>query len=988
MSDSKEQKQAPPAAAAAELDPAAAAKKAAKEAKNEEKRLAKMAKFAAKQAKLQEAKKAATANPEKKKKKEAKTSAPVFVNKTPKGEKKDMSDPMASAYDPRAVESAWYDWWVKEGYFKPEFGPDGNPKPEGTFVIPAPPPNVTGSLHIGHALTVSIQDALIRWNRMLGKTVLFQVGTDHAGISCQSVVEKMLWKEKKVTRHDLGREKFIEQVFAWKDKYGNRIHTQFERLGASFDWDRATFTMDPGPSAAVCENFIRLHRDGVIYRANRLVNWCVQLNTTLSNLEVENKEIPGRTLMNVVGYDEKEKFEFGVLNEFAYEVEGTGERIIVATTRIETMLGDTAVAVHPDDKRYTHLHGKYVVHPFLDRRIPIVTDSIAVDMEFGTGAVKITPAHDFNDYEVGKRHNLEFINLLNDDGTYNENAGPYKGMKRFHIRNKIVEDLKAKGLFVGIKENPMTVPICVKSGDIIEPLMKPQWWVKCKDMADKAMKAVTDGELKIAPKVSEGDWFRWLGNINDWCISRQLWWGHRIPAYFVKIEGENQDQMDDNLWVTGKNEEEARIAAEAKFPGKKFTLEQDPDVLDTWFSSGLWPFSTQGWPEETDNMKHFYPASLLETGWDILFFWVARMVMLGIQLTGKVPFAEVLCHAMIRDAHGRKMSKSLGNVIDPVDVIEGISLDGLHAKLYEGNLDPREIKKAETGQKADFPKGIPQCGTDALRFALCAYTTGGRDINLDILRVEGYRKFCNKLWNATRFALMKLGDDFKPFESAEPTGNESLADKWILTKLNRCAVEINKYLEERNFMMATNVVHQFWLYDLCDVYIEVVKPICDSDTTNDEAATKRKITAQNTLYTCLEAGLKLMHPFMPFVTEELFQRLPRRPNQPEPTIVKSKFPVENKAYDFPEAEKRFDLVFEAVKSIRSLATQLDQKKNIVASVQTKNEDLSKLFESEKQAIAALAKGLSELSILDGGAEAPADCETTTAFEDVAVYVRK
>ncbi|KAI7904622.1 valyl-tRNA synthetase [Cokeromyces recurvatus] len=988
MSDLKEQKPASPAASTPELDAAAAAKKAAKEAKNEEKRLAKMAKFAAKQAKLQEAKKAAGANAEKKKKKEAKESAPVFVNKTPKGEKKDMSEPMASAYDPRAVESAWYDWWVKEGYFKPEFGPDGNPKPEGTFVIPAPPPNVTGSLHIGHALTVSIQDALIRWNRMLGKTVLFQVGTDHAGISCQSVVEKMLWKEKKVTRHDLGREKFIEQVFAWKEKYGNRIHTQFERLGASFDWDRATFTMDPGPSAAVCENFIRLHRDGIIYRANRLVNWCVQLNTTLSNLEVENKEIPGRTLMNVVGYDEKEKFEFGVLNEFAYEVEGTGERIIVATTRIETMLGDTAVAVHPDDKRYTHLHGKYVIHPFINRRIPIVTDSIAVDMEFGTGAVKITPAHDYNDYEVGKRHNLEFINLLNDDGTYNENAGPYKGMKRFHVRNKIIEDLKAKGLFIGVKENPMTVPICSKSGDIIEPLMKPQWWVKCKGMAEKAMQAVTDGKLKIAPKVSEGDWFRWLSNINDWCISRQLWWGHRIPAYFVKIEGEKQDQMDDDLWVTGRNEEEAREAAEKKFPGKKFSLEQDPDVLDTWFSSGLWPFSTQGWPEETENMKHFYPASLLETGWDILFFWVARMVMLGIQLTGKVPFSEVLCHAMIRDAHGRKMSKSLGNVIDPVDVIEGISLQGLHAKLYEGNLDPREIKKAEAGQKADFPKGIPQCGTDALRFALCAYTTGGRDINLDILRVEGYRKFCNKLWNATRFALMKLGENFKPFESAEPTGHESLADKWILTKLNKCAIDVNKYLEERNFMMATNAVYQFWLYELCDVYIEVVKPICDSDTTQDEAATTRKITAQNTLYTCLEAGLKLMHPFMPFVTEELFQRLPRRPNHDESTIVKAKFPIENKAYEFFEAEKQFDFVFEAVKSIRSLATQLNQKKNIVSFIQTKNEVLSKLFESEKEVITALAKGLCELTILEGSAEAPTDCESTTAFEDVTVYVRK
>ncbi|EIE76038.1 hypothetical protein G6F46_004287 [Rhizopus delemar] len=991
MADPKEQQQNAPAAnAAPELDPAAAAKKAAKEAKNEEKRLAKLAKFQAKQAKLNEAKKSAADNnnAEKKKKKEAKAPAPVFVNKTPKGEKKDMSEPIASAYDPRAVESAWYDWWVKEGYFKPEFGPDGKPKPEGTFVIPAPPPNVTGSLHIGHALTVAIQDALIRWQRMLGKTVLFNPGTDHAGISCQSVVEKMLWKESKTTRHDLGREKFVEKVWEWKELYGNKIHNQFERLGASFDWDRAVFTMDPPRYRAVQENFIRLHRDGIIYRANRLVNWCVELNTALSNLEVENKELPGRTLMNVAGYDEKEKFEFGVLNEFAYQVEDSEERLVVATTRIETMLGDTAIAVHPNDERYKHLHGKYVVHPFNNRRIPIVTDEIAVDMSFGTGAVKITPAHDFNDYEVGKRHNLEFINLLNDDGTYNENAGPYKGMKRFHIRKQITEDLKAKGLFVGVKENPMSVPVCSKSGDIIEPLMKPQWWVKCQGMADKAMKAVTDGELKISPKVSEGDWFRWLGNINDWCISRQLWWGHRVPAYFIKIEGEDSDSMNDEMWVTGHDEAEARAAAEKKFPGKKFTLEQDPDVLDTWFSSGLWPFSIQGWPEQTFDMEHFYPASMLETGWDILFFWVARMVMLGIQLTGKIPFKEVLCHAMIRDAHGRKMSKSLGNVIDPVDVIEGITLQGLHDKLNLGNLDPREIKKAQAGQKADFPKGIPQCGTDALRFALCAYTTGGRDINLDILRVEGYRKFCNKLWNATRFALMKLGDDFKPNASAEPNGHESLVDKWILTKLNKCAVDTNKALEERNFMAATNAVYQFWLYELCDVYIEAIKPVCDVDTTNDEAAQTRKITAQNTLYTCLEAGLKLMHPFMPFVTEELYQRLGRRPGDNVHTIVKAKFPVDNKAFSFSEAEKEFDVIFEGIKTIRSIATQLAQKKNIVVSIQTGNAALLKLFENEKSTIVALAKGVSELSILDGSAEAPANSESGQAVEDVTVFVQK
>jgi valyl-tRNA synthetase len=446
-------------------------------------------------------------------------------------------------------------------------------------------------------------------------------------------------------------------------------------------------------------------------------------------------------------------------------------------------------------------------------------DDIAVDMSFGTGAVKMTPAHDFNDYEVGKRHNLEFINIMNDDGTFNENAGPFKGMKRFHVRVAIVEELKKKGLFVGVKENPMVVPLCNKSGDIIEPIMKPQWWVNCKDMADEAIKAVTDGKLKITPKTSEGDWFRWLGNIQDWCVSRQLWWGHRIPAYYVRLEEDASGYEEHELWVSGQDEASAQAEAESKFPGKKFTLEQDPDVLDTWFSSGLWPFSIFGWPDNTEDLKNFYPTSLLETGWDILFFWVARMVMFGIKLTGQVPFAEVFCHAMIRDAHGRKMSKSLGNVIDPVDVIEGIALQGLHDKLYEGNLDPREIKTAMAGQKADYPAGIPECGTDALRFALCAYTSGGRDINLDILRVDGYRKFCNKLWNATRFAMMKLGDNFTPRPDAKLTGNESLADKWILHKLNKAAIDTNKALEERNFMAATNVVYNFWIYELCDVFI-------------------------------------------------------------------------------------------------------------------------------------------------------------------------
>lgn len=474
------------------------------------------------------------------------------------------------------------------------------------------------------------------------------------------------------------------------------------------------------------------------------------MNTTLSNLEVDQKQLTGRTLLNVPGYDLKEKFEFGAITSFAYQVEGSDEKIIVATTRPETMLGDTAVAVHPDDERYKHLHGKFVVHPFLpERRIPIVTDSITVDMAFGTGAVKITPAHDQNDYECGRRHNLEFINILNDDGTLNGNAGEhFKGMKRFHARVEVIKLLTERGDYIETKDNPMTIPICSKSGDVIESVLRPQWWVNCKPLAQEAIKVrlfpdgvvsrrsliapsllsqrTRAGEMKITPQQSEDEWYRWMENMQDWCISRQLWWGHRCPAYLIKIDGEETDPANNTNWVVGRTEVEAKERADKVANGRTYTLSQDDDVLDTWFSSGLWPFAIMGWPEQTSDLKNFYPSSVLETGWDILFFWVARMVFFGTQLTNTMPFKEVLCHAMIRDAHGRKMSKSLGNVINPIDVMEGITLDDLQAQLLGGNLDEREVVKAQQGQQKDFPKGIPQCGTDALRFALCNYSGGGQ----------------------------------------------------------------------------------------------------------------------------------------------------------------------------------------------------------------------------------------------------------------------
>ncbi|CAH7666573.1 valyl-tRNA synthetase [Phakopsora pachyrhizi] len=916
-----------------------------------------------------------------------KTEEQTFVNKTPDGEKKDMTQPMENGYHPPAVEFAWYSWWVKSGFFEPEFGPDGKIKPAGVFVVPAPPPNVTGSLHIGHALTIAIQDTLVRWNRMLGKTVLFNPGFDHAGISTQSVVEKRLFKSTGLTRHDLGREKFLEKVFSWKEEYQSRITNQLNRLGASYDWGRARFTMDPQLSRAVVEAFVRLHDEGVIYRSKRLVNWCVRLNTVLSNEEVDQMEIQGRTMLNVPGYEAHEKFEFGVMVYFAWKIEGTDERITVGTTRPETMLGDVAIAVNPKDTRYKHLIGKHPIHPFIpSRKMVIVADEIA-DPEKGTGAVKITPAHSFEDYEVGVRHNLEFINVLNDDGTMNSNAGSdFSGMKRFHARKAVVEKLKSKGLWIATKDNDrMQIPICFKSGDIIEPLIKPQWWLSCKDISRETIKRAEAGELKIAPKVTEKEWYGWLEGMRDWCISRQLWWGHRCPVYFVNIEGQGQDEADDKYWVAGRTLEEAQSKATAKFPNEKFVLSQDEDVLDTWFSSGLWPFAIMGWPDQagTPDLERFYPSSLLETGWDIIFFWVAKMTILGVKLTGKMPFSEVFCHAMIRDAHGRKMSKSKGNVIDPIDVIDGVTLEALAAQLQTGNLDEKELKKALAGQKADFGKtnGIPQCGADALRFALCAYTSSSRSINLDVLRIEGYRKFCNKLWNATKFALLKLEDGFIPRQSPEASGDESLVEKWILHKLNECSQNLNKLLEERSFMAATSSVYDFWLYDLCDVYIEAMKPI-----TMPDSPASVKISAQNTLYTCLDHGLRLLHPFMPFVTEELWQRLPRRPQDTNPTICKASFPIYSSKLDFPKESRDFEVVFAAVKAVRSIAAPYGLRSNLQVTVCSLESDTSKLLRGQIPTIQALIKGCTSIVVVSSNDQVPPGCLAQSIDADVSVHL--
>ena len=843
----------------------------------------KLRKFQEKQAKAQAQQNAKDSGPAKKEKKEKKKEGdqlPEYVEETPKGERKilkSLDDPHRKAYIPKVVESAWMEWWRQSKFFEPEFTPDGDVKKNGYFVIPIPPPNVTGALHCGHALGTALQDCLIRWNRMKGLTVLYVPGCDHAGISTQSVVENMLWRREQKTRHDLGRKALVDRIWLWKDDYHHRIRAVLDRMGGSFDWSREAFTMDANLTKAVTETFVSLHEEGLIYRSNRLVNWCTRLRTALSNLEVDNKELNGRTLLDVPGYERK--VEFGVLTYFKYPIEGSDETVTVATTRPETMLGDTGIAVHPKDERYQHLIGKFAKHPFVDRKLPIFADDY-VDPEFGTGCVKMTPAHDPNDFKLGQRHGLEFINILNDDGTMNKNAGiDFQGKRRFDVRYEVRSKLEELGLFVKTEDNPMKVPLCGKTKDVIEPIMKPQWWMKMDDMAKEAINAVKSGEILIRPESAERNFYSWLNNINDWCLSRQLWWGHQCPAYLVRIDGEDVDPSSDAAWVTGRTEEEAGEKAAKKFPGKNFTLEQDHDVLDTWFSSSLWPFSTLGWPSKTHDLEKLFPTSVLETGWDILFFWVARMIMMSLKLTGKVPFKEVYCHSLIRDSEGRKMSKSLGNVIDPVDIMEGITLDALNQKLLMGNLDPKELKTATKYQKDSFPQGIPECGADALRFSLIAYTTGGGDIAFDIKVIHAYRRFANKIYQATKYVLGKLDADFTPHASRAKTGKESLSERWILHKFNQATQSLNHTLEQREFSHATQIVYAYIYDNLCDVYIENSKAIIQ------EGSEQEKRSAMDTLYTTLEGALLMIHPFMPFLSEELWQRLPRRQGDTTPSIT-------------------------------------------------------------------------------------------------------
>eukprot|EP00668_Euglena_longa_P029415 GGOE01036763.1.p1 GENE.GGOE01036763.1~~GGOE01036763.1.p1 ORF type:complete len:1140 (-),score=413.15 GGOE01036763.1:106-3372(-) len=898
-------------------------------------------------------------------------------NKTPPGEKKILDEEMAKEYDPEAVEMAWYAWWEASGCFKPRDTDTTSEK----FVMVIPPPNVTGSLHIGHALTCSIEDLLTRWHRMKGHNTLWVPGTDHAGIATQVVVEKQLYKDTKQTRQDLGREGFLEKVWEWKNAKGNHIYNQLRLTGASVDWSREAFTMNDKLSRAVLEAFCRLHERGKIYRDTKLTDWCCTLQSVISKIEIDNVELEGETKLQVPGYDKK--VDFGFIYSFAYPVLDSDEVIVVATTRPETMLGDTAVAVHPDDPRHKHLHGRFVKHPFLDRKIPIICDPILVDMNFGTGAVKITPAHDPNDFACGKRHGLEFIDVMTDTGEMTAGCGEFAGMKRFDCRVAVMKRLDEMGLGRGKAPNPMTIPLCSRTGDVLEPRVKPQWYCDCSEMAARAVAAVDAGELRIIPSSHEAVWRHWLNNIQDWCISRQLWWGHRIPAYYVDFVGEPEGAKSDvNRWVVGRTVEEAKQRAAEKFgrPVEDLILSQDEDVLDTWFSSGLFPFSTMGWPEETNDFHQFFPGSLLETGYDILFFWVARMVMFALELTDKLPFRDVFLHTIVRDKYGQKMSKSKGNVIDPLWVVYGITLEELHTNVASGNLPEKEVQSAQKAQREQFPEGIAPCGADGLRYALLLNCSLGSDINLDINGVVSCRNFCNKIWQATRLSTSNL-EGFtpaaRPMEGCEEL---SLVLRWLLSRLNHMLTRLDAAFQAYDFHEVAEAGRAFFWEEFCDVFLEYTKRIFQNPDHPMRPA------ARETLYTVLETTFRALHPTLPFLTEELWQRLPKRAGVTSPSIMLAEYPMPVAGWTDVKAEAQMELVLAIAKAMR--ATKVNYKMAPKATprvtVRVRQPDLQALVRDHIEDFQKLS-GVGEVEVVVGDS-APVGYVVTTVSEQVDVLM--